>query len=500
MSDFGTLGLGTVLLQADVGGDVNPAYLGIFIVYLLLVLAIGGWGYLQTEDVEDFWVYGKRLGPWLATWSYVANFVSAVSVIGYIGSVYGGGYSIVTGIVFGLMLGVTALYFVVHKVRELNHVTFPDLIAELTGYEAARPITGTVLLANAWVYLIMQLVGAGLLVTVITGVPYEYMIWVIGGVFILYTVMGGLISVAWTDLVQGTLMVSTVAVALGYMALDLGGFAAINQQFGAIDSANVAPLGDGAYTVLGVIASIVAFFGTIFTSQATIIRINATDSIKTAKIHLAAGGVILSVFYVMLVTLGASTTVALTEAGLGVENVDRAFPVLITEYVPTVIGTVIIVAILSGILSTTDTRLHACGVTTARDIYDYFVDGEPSDQQLMRVSRISTVVFGIAATAAAVNPPGTIIGLYSWRAILLTSALFIPVYVTLYRRDTAGKAVLLSIILGTVFGPGWEALGGPLGIPATFMGVGMASLGLAVGHFAWRGDETSPFTAVASGD
>ena len=498
MSELSSAGLGAVPLQTGVGGDVKPAYLGVFILYLLLVLAIGAWAYRKTTDVQDFWVYGKELGPWLATWSYVANFVSAVSVIGYIGSVYGGGYSIMTGIVFGLMLGVSCLYFVVHKVRELNHVTFPDLIAELTGYEVARPITGIVLLANAWVYLIMQLVGAGLLVTVITGVPYEYMIWVIGGVFILYTVMGGLISVAWTDLVQGTLMVTTVAIALGFMALDLGGFASINQQFAAIDPANVAPLGDGAYTVLGVVASIVAFFGTIFTSQATIVRINATDSIKTAKIHLAAGGFILSVFYVMLVTLGGATTVALTEAGLGVDNVDRAFPVLITEYVPTVIGTVIIVAILSGILSTTDTRLHACGVTTARDIYDYYVDGEASDEKLMRVSRISTVVFGLAATAAAVNPPGTIIGLYNWRAILLTSALLIPVYVTLYRRDTSGKAVLLSIVLGTLFGPGWEALGAPLGVPATFMGVGMALLGLVAGHVAWRGEEEPPTTAVPS--
>ncbi|AEN05981.1 sodium:solute symporter [Halolamina sp.] len=498
MSDLGAFGLAPALLQTDLGGDTNPVYLGIFILYLLLVLGIGAWAYRKTETVSDFWVYGKELGPWLATWSYVANFVSAVSVIGFVGAVYGGGYSILTGIIFGLMLGVSGLYFVVHKIRELNHVTFPDIIAEITGYEVARPITGFVLLGNAWVYLIMQLVGAGLLVTVITGVPYEYMVWVIGFVFIAYTVMGGLISVAWTDLVQGTLMVATVAVALVFMVFDLGGLVSINTQFAAISSANVAPLGEGTYTVLGVLASIVAFFGTIFTAQNTIVRINATKDIKTAKIHLAAGGLILSVFYVMLILLGGATTVALDNAGLAVENVDRAFPVLITEYVPTVVGTVIIVAILSGILSTTDTRLHSCGVTTARDIYDYFTDGEASGEKLMRVSRISTIGFGIAATAIAVNPPGTIIGLYNWRAILLTSALLIPVYVTLYRRDTAGEAVLLSIILGTLFGPGWQAIGSPLGVPATFMGVGMSILGLVVGHVVWRGgSDVHPEPAVS---
>ncbi len=48
---------------------INTFYLGTFIVYLLAVLGIGAWGYTQTENVGDFWVYGKELGPWLATWS-----------------------------------------------------------------------------------------------------------------------------------------------------------------------------------------------------------------------------------------------------------------------------------------------------------------------------------------------------------------------------------------------------------------------------------------------
>jgi sodium/proline symporter len=473
---------------------INAFYLGTFVVYLLIVLGIGAWGYTQTADVSDFWVYGKELGPWLATWSYVANFVSAVSVIGFIGAVYGGGYSILTGIVLGLMLGVSGLYFVVHKVRELNHVTFPDIIAELTGREWARPVAAVPLLANAWVYLIMQLVGAGLLVTTITGVPYEYMIWVIGFVFIAYTVMGGLISVAWTDLMQGTIMVATVALALVFMVFDLGGITTINAQFAAMDSANVAPLGEGAYTLLGVAGSLVAFFGTIFTSQGTIIRINATKDIKTAKFHLAAAGVILSVFYMLLITLGAATDVALLNAGLAVDNVDRAFPVLITEYLPTGIGIVIILAVMSAILSTTDTRLHSTGITTARDIYNYYRP-EASDEKLLKVSRVSTIFWGLSATAMGVNPPGTIITLYTFRAILLTSAFLIPIYVALYWRGVAGDAVLASIIAGTVLGVSWDLTGGALGIPATFVGVGAAFVALGIGHVLWsEGPLRKPIT------
>ncbi|MEE6210434.1 sodium:solute symporter family protein [Salarchaeum sp. III] len=469
---------------------VNPFYLGTFALYLLVVLAIGAWGYTRTSDVDDFWVYGRDLGPWLATWSYVANFVSAVAVVGFIGSIYDVGYAVMAGISFGLMLGISTLYFVVGRVRELNHVTLPDLIADLTGRQWSRPVSAVILLGNAWLYLIMQLVGASLLVTTITGVPYEYMVWVIGFVFIAYTVMGGLVSVAWTDLLQGTLMYAMCIVALAFLAFDLGGITSINTQFAAMDAANTAPLGRGVYTVIGILGSIVAFFGTVFTSQSNIIRINATRDIRTAKFHLAAAGVLLGIFEVILVLLGGATSVALENAGITLQNVDKAFPVLITQYLPTEVGVVIILATMSAILSTTDTRLHAAGVTTARDIYGYFA-GDVADEKKLRVSRYATVFFGVAATAIAVNPPGTIISLYEFRAILLTSAFLIPVYLGLYWRGLDGRVIIASMVLGTSLGVGWRLLGGPLGVPPTFLGVGGAVLTLAAGHLLVGTDTAS---------
>jgi Na+/proline symporter len=463
--------------------EVNPYYLGTFIVYLVLVLSIGVWAYTRTKNVMDFWVFGQDMGPVLATWSLIANFVSSVSVIGFIGAVYVGGYSLMTHTILGLMLGLAGLYFVVGYVRSLNVLTFPDLIARVTGYEMARPLAGAVLLISGWLYLIMQLVGAGLLITAITGVPYEYMVWVIGGVFILYTVMGGLVSVAWTDLLQGILMVFAVFLALSYMIFDLGGISAINTEFAALDSALVHPTGQGAYTLLFVGGLFLAFFGTILTEQDMLIRIAATRDVRTAKIHIAAAGVVLSVFYAGLVFLGGAAAVALIGAGLGVDNPDAAFPTLITAYLPTGVGVLIILAVMSAILSTTDTRLHATGMTVARDIYSYF-RSEADEGRLMRVSRAATVVLGLSATAAAINPPGTIIALYGFRAVLLTSAFLIPVYAAVFWTDLEGRSVIAAITGGAVVGLVTHLLGGGIGpIPSTFLGVGTATTLLLVVHY-----------------
>src|SRR5690606_8712445 len=98
-------------------------------------------------------------------------------------------------------------------------------------------------------------------------------------------------------------------------------------------------------------------------------RIAATRNVRIAKIHIAVAGVVLSIFYSILVLLGGATTVALTAEGIAIETPDAAFPTLITTYVSTFIGIFVIVAVMSAILSTTDTRLHAVGMTVARDIY-----------------------------------------------------------------------------------------------------------------------------------
>lgn len=463
--------------------DVNPFYLATFVIYLVIVLALGVWAQRRTKDVMDFWVMGQEVGPVLATWSLIANFVSAVSVIGFVGAVYLEGYAIIGHTVLGLMLGLAALYFVVGFVRPLNVLTFPDLVARLTGYPISRPLAGSILLISGWLYLVMQLVGAGLLVTAITGVPYHYMVWTIGVVFIVYTVMGGLVSVVWTDLLQGVVMVAAILVALVFMVGDLGGLTAVNERLAAIDASRVSATAGGAYTLAGMAATFLAFFGTILTEQDMLIRIAACRDVRTAKIHVAGAGAVLSILYSGLIILGGATTVALMQAGIPVASSDAALPTLLIEYVPTGIGVVLILALMSAILSTTDTRLHATGMTVARDIYSW-MRPEASEQKLMQVSRIATVILGVSATAIAMDPPSTIYDLYSLRAVLLTTAFFLPVYIALFWVDLDGRAVLTAVAGGGAVGLATQLAGGGIGsFPSTFLGMGAAVTLLLIAHF-----------------
>lgn len=468
---------------------MNAFYTGAFVLYLLGVLALGAWGNRRSETLEDFWLYGRDLGPTLATWSLVANFVSTVAVVGTVGAIYTDGYSIMLNIQFGLLLGISGMYFVADWIRSLDYTTLPDIIVDVTGYEGSRPIAATVLLLNGWLYVLMQLVGASLLVTTITGIDYQYIVWIIAVVFITYTVLGGLVSVAWTDLVQGTVMVASVFVVAIYLVVDLGGLTAVNAELAAIDPELVTPLQPNQ-TVVGVLGTAIAFFGTLFTSQSAIIHMNAARDLKTAKSHVAASGVILAAFSVAMMFLGGAGVVALHEAGVSVSNPDAAFPLLLTEYLPEGIGALLILAAMGAILSTTDTMLHGTGVTVSHDIFSYFVP-DATDETKLRVYRLSAVVAGLTAAGVAIDPPGTIIAIYYFRAVLLTCAFLVPVYAALRWRWLAGRSVLAGIGVGVLGGVGWTLLG-PQAVPGTFVGMAASAVTMAVTTVVTEWQPASP--------
>ncbi|WP_276299718.1 sodium:solute symporter family protein [Halorussus lipolyticus] len=462
---------------------MNTFYTGAFAVYLLGVLALGAWGNKQSESLEDFWLYGRDLGPTLATWSLVANFVSTVAIIGLVGAIYTDGYSVMLNIQFGLMLGLSGMYFVAHKVRSFEYTTLPDIIVDVTGYEGAKPISAVVLLLNGWLYVLMQLVGASLLVTTITGIDYKYIVWVVAVVFIAYTVMGGLVSVAWTDLVQGTVMVASVFFVSVYLVTDLGGLASVNTQLANIDPELLTPLRPDQ-TIIGVLGTATAFFGTLFTSQSAIIHLNATRDLKTAKSHIAVSGVILTAFSFAMVFLGGAAVVALNNAGIPVDNPDAAFPLLLTQYLPQEIGALLILAAMGAILSTTDTMLHGTGVTAAHDIFSYFRP-DADDETKLRVFRFSAVTAGLAAAGVAIDPPGTIIVIYYLRAVLLTCAFLVPVYAALRWDWLSGRPVLAGIVVGVVTGVGWT-IAGPSSLPGTFVGIGSSAVTMLVTTLAGK--------------
>jgi len=451
-------------------GGTNPFYLGAFVLYLLLILAIGAWAYGKTQTRDDYWVYGKALGWRLATWSLVANFFSAVALIGVVGQFAQEGYHVLVGTQFGLTLGVGLAYFVSLRIRAFDEITVSDIVARITGRAYTRPITGTVLFANSFVFLVLQLVGGSVLVTTITGVPYRYMVWVIGAVFVSYTVAGGLASIAWTDLLQGTLMVVLMVCTAGFLLFDLGGFTAMNEQFAAMDPLHVTPLG-GTRTVIGTAGLTLAFVGSVLTNQTGVILINSTADSRATRSFLATGGLIIACFSVVVVVLGVGTGVALETAELPLSDPDRAFPLLISRVLPTGIGTVVILGLMSAILSTTDTRLHALGVTFTRDIYAYFRPGA-SDERQLSVSRYSTLVFGLLATAISADPPGTIYLLFRVQAVILTTGLLVPLFAGLYWRGVDGRTLVSSMVVGAVSGIGVGVAGG------TVLGVCFAALGL----------------------
>ncbi|MCA9729066.1 MAG: hypothetical protein KC729_15350 [Candidatus Eisenbacteria bacterium] len=200
-----------------------------FGLYLVLMLVIGIWTVRYMHDLGDFLLGGRRLGPWVTAISERASGESAWFLLGLPGAAYAAGFRefwSVIGIGFGIFTSWTLIARGLRRMsEESDSLTIPDFLASrFPGSEHwVRGIATTIILVFYTSYIGAQLVGAGKILHATFGMDPNLGIWIGAFVVLFYTMMGGFLAVAWTDLAQGLLMVG-VAIALPVLGvIHLGG-------------------------------------------------------------------------------------------------------------------------------------------------------------------------------------------------------------------------------------------------------------------------------------
>ncbi|MFB9808596.1 hypothetical protein ACFFQF_27160 [Haladaptatus pallidirubidus] len=150
-----------------VGANLSPLFLGTVVVYFLIILGIGYYGYTKTKDEEDFLVAGREIGPLVGGATLSASQMSAGTLVGTFGVHYLLGFGFIW-IWPGLWAGwIVSLLLVAPQMRRFGRVTVPDFIAERYRDDGAdgnysRAI-GAILIVLAYtVYLSAQLTGGGI--------------------------------------------------------------------------------------------------------------------------------------------------------------------------------------------------------------------------------------------------------------------------------------------------------------------------------------------------
>jgi len=367
--------------------------------YLGVMLAIGVWVAPRIRTEDDFLVAGRRLGYPLTIFSVFATWFGAETCIASAGRVYRDGFALTTAepLAYGVCLMLMGVVFAVPLWRK--RLTTPADLFRLRYSPAVERLAALVIIPSSIFWAAAQLRGFAHVLTTVTSLRLATAIGVAAAFCIAYTMMGGLVADAMTDLIQGIILVLGLLVLAVGVVLRLGGPA---EALAAVDTSRIAFSGTGvAVSPLAVLEEwAIPICGSVVAAE-LVSRVIAARSPEVAR-HgtVIAGGMYIAVGLVP-VMLG------LMAGGLigAVADPEQFLATLARTTLPPWAFIVFAGGLISAILSTVDTILLVTGGIAARNLIAPLL-GIAEDRQRLRLARGGVVVFGLVAYVLAVGSEG----------------------------------------------------------------------------------------------
>jgi cation/acetate symporter len=219
-------------------GSPNVAAIFFFFLFVSVTLAITYWAARRTRSTEHFYAAGRSVTGFQNGLALAGDYMSAASFLGIAGLVALSGFD---GLIYsiGFLVGWPVVMFLIAEpLRNLGRYTFSDVVAYRLRQTPVRIAAAIGTLAVVTFYLIAQMVGAGNLIKLLFGIPYEWAIVIVGAVMMAYVLFGGMLATTWVQIVKAVLLLGG-AFMLAMMVLwrfamnPLGLFANAAERFGA---------------------------------------------------------------------------------------------------------------------------------------------------------------------------------------------------------------------------------------------------------------------------
>ena len=435
-----------------------------FIVYFLILTAIGLYFYRKSHNLEDYLLGGRGMGAWVTALSAQASDMSGWLLMGLPGAIYVSGLS-GSWIAIGLFIGtVLNWWFVSGRLRiytgNTNSITLPSFFeerfADPTGL--LRIVSAFIILVFFTIYASSGLVAAGRLFESTFGVSYPTAVLTGGIVIVLYTFLGGFLAVCWTDLFQGLLMILALVVVPAVAYHHIGGIGAIVD---ALESRNIAKgfIPAGTDTPLLVILSAMAWGLGYFGQPHILARFMGVQSISKLKRSRMIAIVWVAISLAGAVVIGMVGIGMFESLDIALKEQEKVFIYMIPHIMGPWLGGIMLAAVLSAIMSTIDSQLLVSSSALTEDLYRRVGKRKPGEREIMVIGRGCVVVISVIALVMALDPKDSILGIvaYAWGGF---GAAFGPVVLfALFSKRTTWRSALLGMVVGTAVLVLWKYSG-----------------------------------------
>jgi len=438
--------------------SISTQYTIILALYFTCLMGLGLWFNRRVQSKRDYFIARGKLGPATIGFSYSATQMSGSSYMGAVGTEKLLGYNFSPAGVSSAAAPWFAYILLGSRLRKvaskIHCVTIADIF-EARFYSTAAGLTATVIMLVAFIPMIAaQLQAAGNVFEVLLGMPYLNGLLVFGGIVILYTVLGGMQAVAWTDLIQGIIMIIGFAILAPVAVSAAGGFAEMHRQYGALNPGAISFL--GKMPALWVVSSFLVWgFFQIGGSPASVTRFLIAEDDKTLKRAMAYSVLFQSFIYVCATLIAIAAGVLLPN----LERADLTVPTLVSNLLPPIVGGVIVAAVLGATMSTIDSILLLAGSLVVENIYVKALGGSDDERQGLRIGRVTTLVIGAFALLVATDPPAAIFWIVTMAFSLMASAFTFPFLLGLWWPRATKEGGIAGMVGGALACVGWYIAG-----------------------------------------
>lgn len=407
---------------------MNFTLLG-FLLYLVLILIIGIRTYRRNKNHSDFFIGGRQLNPWVVAFSERASGESAWLLLGLPGAAYALGV-LELWTALGCVSGIIFYWFVIAKdLREesekVGAITLPTFLAAkyLKGQSAIRVLSTIIIIFFFIFYLAAQINGAGKILNVTFGIDLKYGMLLGSLVIIFYTMMGGFFAVAWTDMVQGIIMISTLVI------LPLAGFIELAEQgmtlgggLEGLTNENGAPMlsftgGKTGWAAAALIISGLSWALGYMGQPHLLTRFMSIKNAEKIKIsrRIAIAWVIPAFAGALLIGI-----VGISLYGQGYfDDIEKIMPHLASNLLPAWLAGILISGAIAAMMSTADSQLLVISSSIIEDFYHQTLGKEVTDKFMLQASRVITVLIGLVGLIIAITSDKLIFSMvsYAWAGL-----------------------------------------------------------------------------------
>ncbi|HXV90783.1 MAG TPA: cation acetate symporter [Gemmatimonadales bacterium] len=436
-------------------GQPNAVAMAFFFAFIAVTLAITWWAARRTRTTEHFYAAGRTVTAGQNGLALAGDYMSAASFLGIAGLVATTGFD---GLIYstGWLVGwPVVLFLIAEPLRNLGRFTFTDVLALRLREVPVRVAAAVGALATVTLYLIAQMVGAGSLIRLMFGIPYEGAIVIVGMAMIAYVLFGGMLATTWVQIVKAGLLLSGAALLA---ALVLARF---HWNPAALFAAAAERYGDGVLAPGRLVSNpwdavslgLALMFGTAGLPH-ILMRFYTVPDARTARRSVFYATGLIGFFYLLTFVLGFGAMVLVgPEAIRAVEAGGNMAAPLLAEFLGgrPFLGFIAAVAFAT-ILAVVAGLTLAGAAALSHDLWVNVVHRGSADTiEELRVARLATLGLGVVAVLLGITFKGQNVAfMVSLAFAIAASANFPALVLSIFWRGCTTAGAVASMALGTV--------------------------------------------------